>query len=89
MLVRPGRGSITPTATRTSERRRRRLYRSEIHDEGAMGLATFNWSRNNGSLVYPLHRFVDAYPVVLDASVAEPEVIVGDWFEVARGMRDV
>src|SRR6266496_431871 len=30
------------------------LYRVEIHDSGAAGSATFKWSRENGSVVFPI-----------------------------------
>ena len=35
-----------------------RLYRVEIHDLGPLGTATFKWSRDNGSVVFPITEFV-------------------------------
>jgi uncharacterized protein DUF6519 len=33
------------------------LYRVEIHRSGEAGTATFKWSRDNGSVVFPVSRF--------------------------------
>ena len=37
-----------------------RLYRVEIHDPGPLGLASFKWSRDNGSVVTAITGFPDA-----------------------------
>src|SRR5215204_4247330 len=34
-----------------------RLYRVEIHHGGDLGKATFKWSRDNGSVVFPIEEF--------------------------------
>jgi hypothetical protein len=39
-----------------------RLYRVEIHAPGALGAATFKWSRDNGSVVFPITEFVAGQP---------------------------
>lgn len=45
-----------------------RLYRVEIHDPGNIGKATFKWSRDNGSVVYPLAK-APTQPVAGDTSM--------------------
>jgi hypothetical protein len=65
-----------------------RLYRVEIHDGGALGEATFKWSRDNGSLVFPLHRFVNGNTALLGEAAADPRMTVGDWFEVSSDDRE-
>jgi hypothetical protein len=55
------------------------LYRVEIHDPGpvqtpgATGQATFKWSRNNGSVVFPVEGEVSGKVVTLEK---------GDWVEI-------
>jgi hypothetical protein len=39
-----------------------RLYRVEIHASGALGTATFKWSRDNGSVAFPITEFVAGQP---------------------------
>ena len=39
-----------------------RLYRVEIHDPSTPGPATFKWSRDNGSVVFPITEFVVGQP---------------------------
>jgi hypothetical protein len=60
------------------------LYRVEIHDGGALGSATFKWSRDNGSVVFPVEEFLGPESVRLaprrDAAWA---LDVGDWVEVS------
>jgi hypothetical protein len=41
------------------------LYRVEIHRSGAAEVATFKWSRNNGSTVFPVDGVVDGSVVSL------------------------
>lgn len=60
------------------------LYRVEIHRGGtADGVATFKWSRENGSVVLPV-RNVSGKVVTLDqmGRDARSGVEVGDWVEV-------
>ncbi len=35
-----------------------RLYRVEIHEGGDLGIATFKWSRDNGSVAYEIEEFI-------------------------------
>lgn len=37
-----------------------RLYRVEVHDGGALGAATWKWSRDNGAVAFPIEEFVAA-----------------------------
>jgi hypothetical protein len=37
-----------------------RLYRVEIHDGGALGTATWKWSRDNGSVAFAIEEFLTA-----------------------------
>ncbi|HEX3577708.1 MAG TPA: DUF6519 domain-containing protein [Thermoanaerobaculia bacterium] len=40
------------------------LYRVEIHDGGPAGTATFKWSRENASVVFPIESIADALVTV-------------------------
>jgi hypothetical protein len=60
-----------------------RLYRVEIHDGGALGSATFKWSRHNGSVVFAVEEFVGPETLSLTKRDAAPELAVGDWVEVS------
>ena len=40
---------------------RNELYRVEIHKSGTVGTATFKWSRNNSSLVFPVKEVKENY----------------------------
>lgn len=63
-----------------------RLYRVEIHDPGALGTATFKWSRDNGSVVFSVTEFPAGEPTKLRLSrLGRDEVLAlhfGDWVEV-------
>ncbi len=63
-----------------------RLYRVEIHDPGALGAATFKWSRDNGSVVFSVTEFPGGQPTKLRMSrLGRDEVLAlhfGDWVEV-------
>jgi hypothetical protein len=62
------------------------LYRVEVHDGGIAGRKdgpTFKWSRDNGSIVFPITSMED--PVVTVGDVgrdARTGLKVGDWVEV-------
>ncbi|MGI8686242.1 MAG: DUF6519 domain-containing protein [Acidimicrobiales bacterium] len=81
------RGSADPCVTPPDSRYRgpeNQLYRVEVHDPGEAGKgATFVWSRDNGSVVYPVRRLlgsaalVERLPVDLRFAL-EP----GHWVEV-------
>lgn len=59
------------------------LYRVEIHDPGPAGKATFKWSRENGSVVFPILNLNGADATVehlgRDARFSLQE---GDWVEI-------
>lgn len=60
--VRPGDVSTTPCILPPSAGYRgpeNQLYRIEIHRPGAAGVATFKWSRDNGSIVFPIVAHAD------------------------------
>ena len=59
------------------------LYRVEVHTPGASGTATFKWSRDNGSIVYPI-RWLRGAKVRLDRLSQDPRFTLkpGDWVEV-------
>jgi hypothetical protein len=46
------------------------LYRVEIHEEGALGTATYKWSRDNGSVLAGLSD-IDGMVITIDASKDE------------------
>ncbi len=63
------------------------LYRVEIHNPGAVGTATFKWSRDNGSLVFPVVEFMGGMPsdrIRLRSLGRDKDMAlgVGDWVEV-------
>ena len=59
------------------------LYRVEIHRGGVAGTATFKWSRDNGSAVFPLESLSGSEATVVslgrDRSLG---IEVGEWVEV-------
>jgi hypothetical protein len=59
------------------------LYRVEIHDGGVANVATFKWSRDNGSVVFPLESVngSEARVVSLDRD-RRLGLDVGDWVEI-------
>ena len=60
------------------------LYRVEIHGDGPAGAtATFKWSRDNGSIVYPIRRLAGT-EVELERLPLDPRRTLqpGDWVEV-------
>jgi hypothetical protein len=63
-----------------------RLYRAEIHDPGALGVATFKWSRDNGSVVFAVQEFVAGQPNKVRVSrLGRDQVLAlqeGDFVEV-------
>jgi hypothetical protein len=65
------------------------LYRVEIHKGGAMGGASFKWSRENGSFVLGVRELMPASDgertgVLVDPMGRDPELALGegDWLEV-------
>jgi hypothetical protein len=70
-----------------------RLYRVEIHDPGDIGVATFKWSRDNGSVVFSVQEFVGGQPTdrIRVKRLGHDRVLalhVGDWVEVHDDARD-
>jgi hypothetical protein len=70
------------------------LYRVEMHSNGPAGTATFKWSRDNGSVVFPIASRTGAEVVVTTLGRdGRLDLEVGDWVEVvddaytARGER--
>jgi len=63
-----------------------RLYRVEIHQGGNLGVATFKWSRDNGSVVFAIEEFVAGEPTKVKVKrLGRDQVLalhVGDWVEV-------
>lgn len=63
-----------------------RLYRVEIHTPGALGTATFKWSRDNGSVVFPISEFVTGQPTKIRVTRLGRDQVLslheGDWVEV-------
>jgi hypothetical protein len=59
------------------------LYRVEIHDGGPAGEATFKYSRENGSVVYPIEKIQDKQITVQNLGRDDRFGLqVGDWVEV-------
>jgi hypothetical protein len=61
-----------------------RLYRVEIHQGGGLGEATFKWSRDNGSVVFPIEEFVSARQVKVKR-IGRDQVLRlhrDDWLEI-------
>ena len=62
------------------------LYRVEIHDGSDPGPATFKWSRDNGSVVFPIDEFVAGEPTKIKLKHLGRDQIrtlqEGDWVEV-------
>ena len=60
------------------------LYRVEIHTGGKAETATFKWSRDNGSAVFPIAELHnnDATLVSLGADLSS-RLQIGDWVEIA------
>jgi hypothetical protein len=63
-----------------------RLYRVEIHDPGNLGAATFKWSRDDGSIVFPVTEFPAGQPAKIRvAKLGRDQVLAlrfNDWVEV-------
>ncbi len=59
------------------------LYRVEIHDGGTAGSATFKWSRDNGSVIFPIRRLSGKVAVVEGlAGNGRFALQPGDWVEI-------
>jgi len=61
-----------------------RLYRVEVHSGGELGVAKFKWSRDNGSVVFPVESYIAPNKVKLK-QVGRDDVLsvrAGDWVEI-------
>ncbi len=59
------------------------LYRVEIHTGGPAGKATFKWSRDNGSVVFPILKLSDEVAVLENLRQDERfNLHEGDWVEI-------
>ena len=66
------------------------LYRVEIHDGGAADEATFKWSRENGSITYPILSIADSDLFVQGLGAGDRfSLREGDWVEVVDDDSDL
>jgi Family of unknown function (DUF6519) len=84
---RPGRADEDPCLVRPDARYRgpeNQLYRIEIHSGGeAGGCATFKWSRENGSVVFPVSGLDGTWAELATLGAdAKLDLAAGDWVEV-------
>jgi uncharacterized protein DUF6519/parallel beta helix pectate lyase-like protein len=69
-----------------------RLYRVEIHDPGPLGTATFKWSRDDGSIAFPVTGIDTARTKLTVTRVDRDSVArisIGDWVEVTDDWREL
>jgi Family of unknown function (DUF6519) len=61
------------------------LYRVEIHDGGPVGSASFKWSRDNASAIFPVAEFIGSDKVLLRERGSESPLALerGDWVELS------
>jgi hypothetical protein len=82
----PEEGDINPCITSPEARYRgeeNQLYRVEIHRGGTAGAATFKWSRDNGSVIFPICD-ISGNEIMLEHLGRDERLSlkVGDWVEV-------
>jgi Family of unknown function (DUF6519) len=82
----PSDGDVDPCITPPDAQFRgdeNQLYRVEIHTGGTQKTATFKWSRENGSVVFPIVQR-DGYTVVLENLGRDSHLSLeeGDWVEI-------
>jgi len=66
------------------------LYRVEVHKKGALGSATFKWSRENGSVVTAIEQFNGSEITVHDVGADEVLGFAnGQWVEVVDDGKDL
>jgi len=84
--VKPGDVSTTPSVMPPSNGYRGRenqLYRIEVHAGGPAGTATFKWSRDNGSVTFPISAIGAGNVTVENLGLDATRTLVpGDWVEV-------
>lgn len=71
-----------------------RLYRVEIHEGGDIGVATFKWSRDNGSVVFAIEDFIGDLRTnrIKVKSLGKDQVLtlhVGDWVEISDDISEL
>jgi Family of unknown function (DUF6519) len=84
--VKPGDVSTTPCIMPPGggfRGRENQLYRVEVHTGGGADTATFKWSRDNGSIVFPVAD-VSAAGVTVEHLGLDPTrtLVPGDWVEL-------
>ncbi len=89
----PGGASSDPCIVPTSAGYRRlenQLYRVEVHDAGDLGVATFKWSRENGTVVaHWLSQNGDQITVSSAGRDAVLGFTSGDWVELLDSEREL
>jgi len=67
------------------------LYRVEIHDGGALGVATFKWSRDNGAIVAPWRNPSKGNVLEVPTTVRDPRLgfVAGQWVEIVDDTREL
>jgi hypothetical protein len=84
--TKPGEVSTTPCVMPPSggyRGRENQLYRVEVHQGGPAGTATLKWSRDNGSITFPVSA-VSATSATVEALGLDPTrtLVGGDWVEL-------
>lgn len=84
--VKPGDVSTTPCITPPTggyRGRENQLYRVEIHESGTAATATLKWSRDNGSIVFPITD-LSASGVTVASIGLDPtrSLVPGNWVEL-------
>jgi len=61
------------------------LYRVEIHEGGTLGMATFKWSRDNGSDAYSIEEFLPGNKIRLSRTGRDEilKIQENDWLEIS------
>jgi len=84
--TKPGDVSTTPCVMPPSggyRGRENQLYRVEVHEGGPAGTATFKWSRDNGSITFPISN-ISATGVTVESLGLDPTrtLVAHDWVEL-------
>ncbi len=69
-----------------------RLYRVEIHEAGPLGTATFKWSRDDGSIAFPVTGIDSARTRLTATQTGRDSVArisIRDWVEVTDDWREL
>jgi hypothetical protein len=96
--ARPGTPDDTDPCLASPDARYRgenQLYRVEIHTGGAAGAATFKWSSDNGSIVYPIRGALEKGSGTTTVTLErlglddKSDLMQGDWVEIADNQEDL